>query len=84
MFLKEGKQFVAYTPVLDLSTYADTFAKVKARFSEVVQIFFEELENMGTTDEVLKGLGWVKHADGWNAPMQVGHEIEQISVPLHA
>ena len=47
-FLREGDQFVAYTPVLDLSTSGDTFEQAKKRFSEAVQIFFEECFNMGT------------------------------------
>ena len=47
-FLREGDQFVAYTPALDLSTSGDTFEQAKKRFSEVVGIFFEECLNMGT------------------------------------
>jgi len=57
---KEGKHFVAYTPALDLSTSAKTFDEVKKRLFEAVQIFFEELTKKGTTEEVLKGLGWHK------------------------
>ena len=39
--LKEDKVFVAYSPVLDLSTSGKTFTQVRRRFSEAVQIFFE-------------------------------------------
>ena len=53
--LKEGKYFIAYTPALDLSTSGKTFAEVKERFGEVVQIFFEELLEKGTLEEVLAG-----------------------------
>ncbi len=55
---KEGDTYIAYSPMLDLSTYAGTFEKVQKRFGEAVQIFFEELDKNGTTDEVLTGLGW--------------------------
>lgn len=51
--LREGKYFIAYTPVLDLSTSGKTFEEAKQRFGEVVQIFFEELLEKGTLDEVL-------------------------------
>lgn len=81
-FLKEGNSFVAYTPVLDLSTSADTYEKAQKRFSEVVQIFFEELVEMGTLDEVLSSLGWEKMDNHWNPPLPISHQVENISIPL--
>ena len=83
-FLKEGKYFVAYTPVLDLSTSGDSFEKAKRRFGEVVQIFFEELLEKGTLEEVLFGLGWKKVRKQWNPPVIVSHESESFSIPLSA
>jgi hypothetical protein len=41
---KEGRAFVAYSPVLDLATSALTFEKAKSRFEEAVGIFLEELK----------------------------------------
>ncbi len=61
-FFKEGDAYIAYCPILDLSTSASTFEKVKGRFSEAVEIFFEELVDMGTLDDVLANLGWTKIA----------------------
>ena len=46
---KEGKNYVAYSPALDLSTSASTYKKAQARFSEIVEIFFEELFTLGKT-----------------------------------
>lgn len=43
--LREGKQYVAYTPVLDLSTCGRTYKEVKRMFKEVVEIFLEETKN---------------------------------------
>ena len=40
---REGNFFVAYSPILDLSTSARTYEKVMERFEEVVNIFFQEL-----------------------------------------
>ncbi|KKU49911.1 MAG: hypothetical protein UY47_C0002G0020 [Parcubacteria group bacterium GW2011_GWB1_49_7] len=65
-FLREGNKFVAYTPALDLSTAGDTFEQAKSRFSEAVQIFFEECYNMGTLERVLKELGWRRGVNSWN------------------
>lgn len=60
IFLKEGRKFVAYTPVLELATCADTLDDAKKRFGEALEIFFEELVNMGTLEEVLAECGWRK------------------------
>ena len=79
---KEGKTFVAHSPVLDVATSAASFELVKKRFTEAVQIFFEELRDLGTTDEVLSGLGWVKVKRQWNPPTPIAHDIENISVSL--
>lgn len=81
-FFKEGKTFIAYSPVLDLSTSASSFKKAQERFSEVVQIFFEELTEKETTDEVLSGLGWVKIKKEWTPPIPISHELTDISVPI--
>jgi len=89
-FLREGDQFVAYTPGLDLSTTGDTFEQAKKRFGEIVQIFFEECLSMGTLDSVLTDLGWEKSKDkngkkgsgSWNPPVVVGQDVQKVSVPM--
>jgi len=83
-FLREGDQFVAYTPVLDLSTSGDTFELAKKRFSEIVQIFFEECFNMGTLESVLSDLGWQKHNSEWNPPTIVGQDTQMVNIPIVA
>ena len=79
---KEGKHFVAYTPVLDLSTSAETFDEVKKRLFETVQIFFEELAKKETTEEVLKGLGWQKTNGSWSPPVIVAQGPEKFKVTI--
>ncbi len=81
---REGRSFIAYSPVLDLSTSGKNYKEVQRRFEEAVKIFFEELLEMGTIDEVLTGLGWIKMKNQWNAPIPVAQEFTNISVPLHA
>lgn len=78
---KEGKHYIAYTPVLDLSTSANTYEEVKKRFSEIVGIFFEQVIKKGTLDEVLGGLGWRKVKKQWNPPTIVSQQLEDVKIP---
>ena len=79
---KEGDMYIAYSLMLDLSTYAPTFEKAQQRFEEAVQIFFEELDKKGTTDEVLTNLGWEKVNNEWTPPLAVHNEVSSFMVPL--
>jgi len=81
VILKEGKSFIAYTPSLDISTSALTFSKAKKRFEELVQIFFEELEENGTTEEVLSDCGWTKVRKNWQSPRFITEMEETFTVP---
>lgn len=81
-FFKEGKSFIAYTPALDLSTSGKNFEEVKRRFNEIVAIFFEEIIEKGTVNEVLLELGWKKKDEHWSPPIPIGHETEEIKIPL--
>ena len=81
---KQGKQFVAYTPALDLSTSGRTEKEAKARFSEILDIFFEELVEAGTLDVVLKNLGWQKERSQWQPPKIVSHQEIKFSIPQMA
>ncbi len=79
---KEGKQFVAYTPALDLSTSGKSYDEVKNRFQEIVGIFFEELVKKGTLEEVLTSLGWQKVKKQWEPPLVVSQGLEKVSLPI--
>jgi predicted RNase H-like HicB family nuclease len=46
---KEGKYFIAHTPLLNLSVQGKTEPEVRKRFADAVVLFLEELENMRTT-----------------------------------
>lgn len=41
--LREGKKFVAFSSVLDLSTSGDSFEEVNQRFIEIAEIFLKKL-----------------------------------------
>ena len=80
--LKEGKSFIAYTSALDLSTSGETFEDAQKNFNEAVNIFFEELIEMGTLEEVLSGLGWQKEKNKFVPPFVVANQTENFSIPL--
>ena len=79
--LREGKKFVAYSPVLDLSTSGNSFEEVRKRFIEIVEIFFEEIINQGTINEVLSDLGWQKTTKTWEPPVLISQDSEVIQIP---
>ena len=78
---KEGKYFIAHTPLLNLSVQGETEEETRKRFADAVVLFFEELEDMGTTDEVLFELGWKKFEKEWKPPA-VSLVIQPVEVPV--
>ena len=79
--LHEGDSFVAYTPALDLSTSGGTYEQAQENFNEAVNIFFQELMEMGTLDKVLKDLGWQKEHNNFIPPVVVDNRIQTFSIP---
>lgn len=82
--IREGDSFIAYSPALDLSTVGDSLKEAHTRFNEAVEIFFEEITNNGTFDEVLLDLGWQKKGDKFTPPVVVSNNMETFSVPNFA
>lgn len=80
IILKEGDVFVAYTPALDISTVGKTFEQAEQRFDELVTIFFEELSEAGTTEEVLLDLGWTEKKKEFTPPVVVSNQIMQFNI----
>jgi len=82
--IKEDKRYVAYTPVLDLSTSGKTYKEVQRRFSEIVSIFIDEIIKHGTIDDVLNELGWKKvkinNKLNWLPPVIVSQNCQTIEV----
>lgn len=78
--LREGKRFVAYSPALDLSTSGKNYEEVRRRFSEIVEIFFEEITRRGTLGDVLRDLGWQKTQSRWSPPVVISQESQTVRV----
>lgn len=57
---REDDCFIAYCPDLELSSYGDTIEEAQKHFSEVLQIFFEDIIERGTVEQVLEECGWKK------------------------
>lgn len=81
-FIKEADQFVAYTPVLDLSTSGSTLEEAKNNFTEAVGIFFDEIVEMGTLEDVLLDLGWKRQDEDFLPPVIVSQSMESVMVPF--
>jgi hypothetical protein len=81
---KQDKRFVAYTPMLDISTSGKTEKQAKQRFVELANLFLEEIFVAGTADDVLSELGWKKVKKQWTPPRVVSSEFVGLRVPTFA
>ena len=86
-FYKEGGKFIAYSPALNLSTCGDSMGQAKKRFEEMLRIFLEEVDKMGTLEDVLIECGWTKVARPrmhWQPPVYIGQDQEEVRIPCPA
>ena len=84
---REQKTYVVYCPILDLSSCGKTLHEAQERFARAVNLFIEELEEMGTLDQVLTELGWHKQEHPrkeWIPPQILKHSQLDIRVPSYA
>jgi hypothetical protein len=58
LLFKEGDNFVAYCPALQLTAYDTTQAGVNKSFEVNMKIFLEETKRKGTFEKYLLKLGW--------------------------
>ena len=82
-FIEENDQVTAHCPVLDIATCGDDFDDAKKMFEDLMTIFFEELCNMGTLEDVLLENGFKKVENvpnKWIPPKIIGSITENIQV----
>lgn len=91
VMLREGDNFVAYAPALDMATSGKTFEEARKRSKELVEIFIEETLRHGTLDETLESLGWKKLPKSvqgrfprWAPPQVVGQYSHTMNIPAGA
>ncbi|MEK7523614.1 MAG: hypothetical protein AAB588_01155 [Patescibacteria group bacterium] len=80
--IKQGKVYIAYSPALDLSTTGKNAKQAQKRFAEMVDIFFEELIENNTLEEVLQDLGWIKVKKKWEPPQIISQKSFDVRVPV--
>ena len=82
LVFQEGKRVVAYSPAIDLSTCGNTEKQARKRFAEAAELFFEEIIQMGTVDDVLTECGWRKSGRKpvWTPPTFACFE-EHVQIP---
>lgn len=86
-FYREGDKFIAYSPAFDLSTCGDTEEQAKKRFEEALSLFLEEVDKMGTMEDVLIECGWAKVSHPtkhWQPPIYIGQTQKEIRLPCPA
>ncbi|MFH1890730.1 MAG: hypothetical protein ABIJ91_04180 [Candidatus Kuenenbacteria bacterium] len=81
IYLREKSKFIAYSPTLDLSTCGDTYKQAQERFSEAVEIFFEEIAEKKIMSRVLQDLGWHKKQKEWQSPVLISQERKTVKIP---
>ena len=79
---KEGAQYVAYTPELDLSSCASTEKKARENLIEATRIFLEEAGKMGTLEQILEESGYLRKGGAWQAPQLVSRQRASVPLPL--
>ena len=81
--IKEQNYFVAYTPALDFAATGDSVEGAKKSFSEAINIFFDEIEEKGTLEEVLQEFGWQKIDNSLQPPEVVSQTKETVKIPSY-
>lgn len=64
---KEGKQFVAVAPELNVSSFGDTEEEARVSLREAVELFLEECKRMGTLEDVLTEAGFKPEKKFWKS-----------------
>jgi len=54
---KEGEEYVALSPELNVSSFGQTIEEAKSAIKEAIEAFMEECERMGTLEDVLEEAG---------------------------
>ena len=80
--IKEHDYFVAYTPTLDFAATGDSLETAQKNFTEAINIFFEEIEEKGTLEEVLHEFGWQK-MDNSLQPPEIVETKQTVELPSH-
>jgi predicted RNase H-like HicB family nuclease len=62
---KEGDVYVALSPELNVSSFAESIDDAKESLREAIELFVEECQEMGTLEDVLEESGFSRIDDAW-------------------
>ena len=79
---KEGDQFIASCPALDLCAQGLSLKDAQKNFEETFSLFLEEVVKKGTLDQVLLDCGWKKETKSWSPPQFITNLEEEVSIPV--
>jgi predicted RNase H-like HicB family nuclease len=71
---KEGDEYVALSPELNVSSFGQTIEEAKSAIKEAIEAFMEECERMGTLEDVLEEAGFTKDMDIWVSRAPIAEE----------
>jgi len=80
---KEGRQYVALCPELNVSSYGESVNEARRSLQEAVSLFLEECVRLGSLQHVLEEAGFSHTKTAipqWLSPQPL--EIEPLAVPL--
>ena len=79
---KEGQQYVAHSPELDVSSCAHSTTKARENLMVAARLFLEEADKMGTLEQVLRESGYARRGEAWQAPRFVSRHSASVALPL--
>lgn len=79
---REGDQFVAHAPELDVSSCGSTGEEARRNLDEAVRLFLEDAASSGTLESILEECGYTRSDHSWLAPRLVFAEPGAVDLPL--
>ena len=79
---REGEQFVAHAPELDVSSCGATRDEARKNLDEAVRLFIDDAASSGTLDSILEECGYTRSEDSWKGPALIATEPAVVDVPL--
>lgn len=64
---KEGDVYVALSPELNVSSFAESIDDARASIKEAIELFLEECREMGSLEDVLEESGFSRIDDSWKS-----------------
>lgn len=75
----EGNVYAGLCPELNVSSFGASIQEARSSLQEAVEAFVEECEAMGTLQEVMEEVGFVKKDGVWISPKPVMQELLSVA-----